>query len=147
LIVLGIDGYNIVEAKESWNWLVQILCRWEHFTYEKTLGSLNISLMQEEYYDVFKMYDARCMMWCYSDVDMIGTNMHNGIEIYPDGWDAWYDDTMMQTWLMLKWCEYDRCMMYEKCQDMPEWSRWDAQFECWCDANMVDARVIRRWLI
>jgi len=62
LIALGIDGYSIVEANESWNWLVQIGCRWEHFTYEKVLGSLYISLMQEQFYDVFRMYDARCMI-------------------------------------------------------------------------------------
>ena len=64
------------------------------------------------------MHDARCMIWCYSDVDMICASMHNGIEIYHDGWDAWYDATMMQIWLMLEWCEYDWCMMYEICQDI-----------------------------
>jgi len=83
--------------------------------------------MQEQYYDVFRMHDARCMIRCYSDVDMFGASMHNGIEIYHDGWDAWYDATVMQIWLMIedvnmndKWC-----MKVVKTY-MPEWSRWNA---------------------
>jgi len=57
---------------------VEILCANEDW-------ALNISFMQEQYYDVFRMHDARCMICCYSDVDMIGASMHNGNEIYHDG--------------------------------------------------------------